>query len=276
MRDEELLAWSGRGYPPPLEQITARVEGGWWPRLEVGRGWWPLLAKLDATVSDIDPGYMLTGVSVRDGALRFFARGTVEDIRIDDAVWSATLASVHTCEVCGESGVRRCGGDRVTCVLCDQHSAPLDATEIAFSPAGGYPTDAVAGGYRVPPAGANAARAFEEVISRTHLSDLDLARRLHVHVPDVHTLFASGDLAGAERDGRVVYPRWQISRTGRLLPALRRVLRAFPDTYSPSVIRSVILRPTEELCGESPRDWLERGQGIGVVSAFIRTLHYTA
>lgn len=275
MSDDELIHWSSRGYPEPIARISRRIAPGWWNKIETGRGWWPLLARLDASLAALDPDYTLHGVASKSGALNYLAVSTRESSEFDDILWAGMLAASRSCEVCGSPGTRRDDRrDRVQ-ILCERHSRSLSNDEKRALLETGVPEIAfIEAGNRAGAAHAAASAAFTAAIARTHLTEREVSALLQVDVATVHELFRAGELAGAERELRVVYPRWQFTGDGRILRGLARVLARFPDRYTWFEIRSVMLRPDEDLA-MSPRDWLAADLPISPVTALLLGLNYT-
>jgi len=93
-------------------------------------------------------------------------------------------------------------------------------------------------------------------LTAEHLDAFEVADLLELGVPEVNWLFIRGDLAGAERDGKVAYPRSQFTDDDHRLPGLHTVLAAFPASYGALDVQTVMTSPMEELDGKSPREWL--------------------
>lgn len=269
MNDDGLVNWAEWRLPPPLEQIRRRILPGRWNRLEVRQGWWPLLVRLDRRLAAVDDVYALVEVSARDGVLRYGAVTDVQDIEFDDAIWEAMSLASRTCEVCGRPGRRHPGGAFGHITLCSDHSQPLTSGEIAMLDADGIPRTASAPGHHQAGARVAASNAFFEMIAGTHLDEDEVAFRLGISIDDVREIFARGDLAGANRDHRVVYPRWQFDTDDAVLPGLQRVLRAVPERWDAVALRGIMLRPSEDLHGDSPRDWLLKGLPVAAITAYL-------
>lgn len=269
---DALMSWSRRGYPPAIERLRSRVRLGWWNRIAVGRGWWPLLARLEEQLAYLDPNFALTRVAAHDGALLFDAVPEHESVAFDDAVWEAMLAASRTCEVCAAPGTRRPDAHRI---LCGDHARPLTASERAFLTGAGMPEEALtASTGRGNDAHDVASAAFFDGISRTHLPATEMGRILGLDVESVYQRYVDVELAGAEREGRVVFPRWQLAPDGTL-PGLHRILRALPDPDDSVTTRAFMLNPTEELDGMSPKQWLEQVGAVAAVTALIISLRHT-
>lgn len=133
--------WVGEGYPPALRGLVRRITGDVPANLRVGRGWWPLLARLDARLGGVDPGYTVTSVRAAGGHLEFQAETTAPQwygTAFRRTIRGAVAEAAHTCERCGREGARR--GD-VSAVLCNEHARPLTDDEVAFAVQGGVPPE---------------------------------------------------------------------------------------------------------------------------------------
>lgn len=270
-----LIRWGRRGYPEPIARISRRIAPGWWNRIETSRGWWPLLARLDASLAEIDHAYTLNGVASKEGVLRYLATSSTESIRFDDVLWAGMLEASRTCEVCGELGARAVRGEGRAEVLCDVHARPLSDAEASALLASGVPQRVFSEeGARIGAEHKALSDAFIDAIARTHMTESEVAAQMRTNVDTVRRLFREGELAGAERDGRVAYPRWQLTVEGHPLPSLRRVLARFPDRYTWFEVRAAMLRPEEEFGDLSPKQWLERGMPISPVTALLLGLNY--
>ena len=267
--DDHELNWTEWRLPPALEQIRRRILPGCWNRLEVRQGWWPLLVRLDRRLAAVDNAYWLTEVSARDGVLRYGAASDSQDIEFDDAIWEAMSLASRTCEVCGCPGRRHRGGPFGHITLCPDHSQPLTTGEIALLDADGISRAFTAPDHRNAGAGMAASMAFFDMIVGTHLDEDEVVFRLGRSIDDVREMFARGELAGANRDHRVAYPRWQFNTDDDVLPGLPRVLRAAPERWDAVTLRGIMLRPSEDLEGDSPRDWLLKGLPVAAVTAYL-------
>jgi hypothetical protein len=277
--DNETLVWAADGYPPGLQAIVDHISLGWWPRLDVERGWWPIVAGLGERLGEIDPNYIVRRVCTDSGHLHIDAApGTYGTDRaaFDDVIREAQARAGRTCEWCGRVGDRRDTPRGRGRVLCEDHSRPLSHEEIEFAIAGGiHPFVFTAEGSRQGAAYAAASTAAEERLTREHLSADEAADRLGVSVAKVTSMFTHGDLAGAEREGRVVYPRWQFTSDDQVLPGVREVLAAFPAGYRPLDVQAVMTGPMEELHGASPKDWLANGHPVAVLVELLSELSWT-
>jgi hypothetical protein len=274
MSDSNLASWPAPGYPPEVQRVADRIVTGWWPYLRIGRGWWELVAALDARLSQVDPEYRVTQIRAANGVLQYDVSEGADDefLRL---VTDAETRSAGICEQCGRSGTRHVvRGGRV--VACDEHWNPLTEAEVAFAVAGGIPSTAFNDEEWTDRAtSAAASRVLNADIDQTHLSAGVVAELLLIEVADVHELFRRGELAAAERQGLVVYPEWQFTSDGSVLPGLRQVLLALPTSYHPLDIRTVMTAPAEELGGHSPREWLRGGGNVQDVVAYAEGLNYS-
>jgi hypothetical protein len=274
MADPSLASWTARGYPLEVQRVADRIVPGWWPQLRVGRGWWELVVALDARLSQLDPDYQVTQIRATNGVLQFDVSAAADD-RFLRFVTDAETESARTCEHCGRRGTRHVvRGGRV--VVCEEHWNPLTEAEIAFAVAGGVPKSAFADETwidRATYAAASKVRIAE--IDRTHLSAHAVSELLRIDVVEVHERFRRGELAAAERQGLVVFPEWQFTNDGEVLPGLREILLALPTGYHPLDVRTVMTAPAEELEGHSPREWLRGGGDVQDVVAYAEGLNYS-
>jgi hypothetical protein len=274
MPDLSLASWTAPGYPPAVQRVADRIVTGWWPQLQIGRGWWELVAALDARLSQLDPEYRVTQIRAANGVLQYDVSAGADDefLRL---VIDAETTSAGICEQCGRPGTRHVvRGGRV--VACDEHWNPLTDAEIAFAIAGGIPSTAFTDEkWTDRSTYAAASRVLNAEIDQTHLSAGAVAELLHIDAADVHEMFRRGELADAERHGLVVYPEWQFTNDGSVLPGLREILLALPSAYHPLDIRTVMTAPAEELGGHSPREWLRGGGSVQDVVAFAESLNYS-
>lgn len=97
-------------YPPEMRVLVARFAPGWPPILDVNPGWYPLLARLDARLTTIAPGYVLQQCKSKFGALSFYAGPSDDPFEYNDefneTIRAAEWESTTTCEECGASGDR--------------------------------------------------------------------------------------------------------------------------------------------------------------------------
>lgn len=108
--------------------------------------------------------------------------------------------------------------------------------------------------------------AAAEAVWGRHLGDLlgvkDVQTLLGVGTRQaVHDLVRRGRLLGLPtRDGRTLYPRFQLRSDGRPYPSLAPVLRAFSEAGADAwTVASWFATAQPELDGLTPADWLARG-----------------
>lgn len=112
--------------PDNLRPLMARFDPSCPELLEVGPGWFPLLARLDARLVAIAPGYRVQQVKSKFGALCFYARPSDDvyalDPAFDEAIRAAEWESTETCEDCGAPGAG-CYTIRLwSWTLCPEHA----------------------------------------------------------------------------------------------------------------------------------------------------------
>lgn len=111
-------------YPPDMQRLIDRIAPGWPPILDVSSGWYPLLARLDAHLRTITPGYVLQQCKSKFGSLSFYATPS-DDVseyneEFNEAIRAAEWESIETCEVCGAPGAQYVI-DLWVSVLCPEH-----------------------------------------------------------------------------------------------------------------------------------------------------------
>ncbi|KSU54828.1 hypothetical protein [Microbacterium enclense] len=102
-----------------------------------------------------------------------------------------------------------------------------------------------------------------------HLTEREVADLLHVPASHVHEMYEHELLAGVEQEGLVVYPQWQVTDDGSLLPHLTDVLHAASDVDS-NALRDAMDAPVDDLDGVCPVQWLARGGPVEPVLRFLR------
>ncbi len=242
-----------------LAPLRARIPSGWWPHIEAPRGWWKVLHQLDADLAVIDPQYELRRAARVDNELVYLTSTDCREPVFARRIGRAICAVRTVCEVCGQRGKSR---TRWRTVLCELHWHPTPAAEKMFAlsaniPAAWFSEDAEI---------ANEAyvaewEAKDRTNSAAHLTERDMADLLNVTVQRVHEMFEHDLLAGANHDGRVVYPQWQLTADGRLLPHLQAVLKAAGDIDAQS-LQAIMENPDEVLVGVSPALWLAQGRSV--------------
>lgn len=122
--DEQLIAWSGEGFPPAIEAMRQRIaQLPQWQTIGVLPGWWPILVRLDERLRDADPDYRLSQVKQKLGSLDVHMKGGVQSQIISGALRDAEAESRVTCEVCGRPGITRTSRRGWVAVFCDDHKA---------------------------------------------------------------------------------------------------------------------------------------------------------
>ncbi|ANG84648.1 hypothetical protein A8L33_03940 [Microbacterium aurantiacum] len=253
-----------------LQRLLSRMPAGRWPHVEIPPGWIDLVLELDDVLARIEPDYRLLQAAKRNGDLVYRAvtdGGT--PYPFDERIRSAQFRARITCEVCGEAGQPR---TRSRTVLCDLHWKPLTTGELLFALTAGGPADTftdesdqTAVEYEAASAAADRAR------NALHFAAAEVAELLNICEEDVYSMFVRGEVAGADRDGLVVYPRWQFTEAGALLPGLPLVLKSARDIDS-GTFQAVMETADEDLNGLSPARWLAEGRSVGVVVELLRYL----
>ncbi len=260
---------------PSLElqnPLLARIPAGWWPRVEAPRGWLAVLNQLDADLASIDPQYELRRAARVDNELIYVTETAIGGGAFAARITQAQAALRTVCEFCGRAGVPR---TRSRTVLCDQHWRPLTPAEKAFALSADIPEAWFTEESEI----ANRAyltrcEAADRRVSAAHLSERDIAELLNVGVNRVHEMFEHELLAGADRNGRVVYPTWQLTDDGSLLPGLAAVLHAADDIDARS-LQALMENAEEELEGLSPAEWLASGRSVEPVLALLADWWWT-
>jgi hypothetical protein len=109
----------------------------------------------------------------------------------------------------------------------------------------------------------------------TSLTTGEVAKYLKVDVSRVRQRLRERSLFGIDYDGEHRLPRFQFERR-HVLPGLREVLGALPESLNPLDIAQWFLAPSADLevAGQedplSPRDWLLRGEPVDAVVALAR------
>ncbi|WP_125132935.1 hypothetical protein [Microbacterium sp. 10M-3C3] len=111
--------------PPGLQPLLARFAPGWPTWIDVGPGWFPLLARLDAQLAEIAPGYVLHQVKSKFGSLDYYAYpsadGSAHLPAFDEAILAASWVSIETCEECGKPA-KQYTIRLWTWTLCEEHA----------------------------------------------------------------------------------------------------------------------------------------------------------
>jgi hypothetical protein len=102
----------------------------------------------------------------------------------------------------------------------------------------------------------------------TSLTTAEAARYLKVDVSRIRQRLRERSLFGIDYDGERRLPRFQFERK-QVLPGLREVISALPEGQNPLDVAEWFLTPNPDLEFEnralSPRDWLLKGESVGVV-----------
>jgi hypothetical protein len=104
----------------------------------------------------------------------------------------------------------------------------------------------------------------------TSLSASEAARFLKVDVSRIRQRLRERSLYGIDYDGEHRLPRFQFERR-RVIPGLRDVIAALPETLNPLDVAEWFLAPNPDLelaehaASLSPRDWLLRGEPVAAV-----------
>ncbi len=253
--------------PELLSPLLKRICSGWWPHVEAPEGWWEVLNRLDTDLAAIDPEYQLRRAARIDNELIYLTRTTGGGSRFARRVRRAKEEVRTVCGRCGRPGIPR---TRSRTVLCDLHWHPLTPGEKAFALSADIPeawfTEAAEAKNDASLARSAAAQRRE---SANYSSERHIAGLLSVTVERVHEMFEQELLAGANHDGRVVYPRWQVMEGGHLLPHLPAVLRA-ADGIEARTLQAIMENVDEDLDGATPAQWLAKG---GQVEAVLQTLN---
>lgn len=95
-------------YRDALTTVLLRIPAGWSKSISCGPGWYPLIARVHLELCALDIDYEVFQVRQKYGSLRYRAQPQIDDIRIHkmfvDVLSQAESASVHICELCGDSG----------------------------------------------------------------------------------------------------------------------------------------------------------------------------
>lgn len=221
-----------------------------------------MLHKLDADLALIDPHYELRLAARVDNELVYLTSTECREPVFARRIGRAMCAVRTVCEVCGQRGKQR---TRWRTVLCELHWHPTSAAEKTFALSAGIPEAWFSEKAEIANAAYVAAsEAADRKDAAAHLTEGDVAGLLNVTLQRVREMFEHGLLAGANHSGRIVYPRWQFTSDGRLLPHLARVLQAADDIDARS-LQAIMENPDEVLVGVSPVQWLAQGRPVGPV-----------
>lgn len=246
-----------------LQRLRSRIPEGRWPQVAIPPGWTDLVLELDDVLARIDPGYRLLQAAKQSGELIYRAvPSNGEDDVFAGLIGSAKLRACGACEVCGDAGQPR---TRSRTVLCDLHWNPLTTGELLFALKAGMPADAFTDDTdQAAVEREDASAAADRARDAMHLAARDVAALLHTSEAEVYAMFLRGEVAGADRDGLVVYPRWQFTDAGALLPGLSDVLVSARD-IDPGTLQAVMETVDEDLGGLTPARWLADGRSVSEV-----------
>jgi hypothetical protein len=111
----------------------------------------------------------------------------------------------------------------------------------------------------------------------TSLTTSEVAKYLKVDVSRVRQRLRERSLFGLDYDGEHRLPSFQFERR-HVLPGLREVIGALPETLNPLDVAQWFLAPNPDLELStqdeplSPREWLLRGEPVAAVVALARSL----
>jgi len=110
-----------------LTAILRRIPDGWGRFISTSHGWYPIIVRLDQSLAEVDPGYILHQVKEKFGGLRYYYHQTQPDRRteMDALVGIAEAEAARTCEDCGAPGVL-CDGGHWFRTLCPSCAAASD------------------------------------------------------------------------------------------------------------------------------------------------------
>ncbi|MGZ0711305.1 hypothetical protein ACWPKO_23555 (plasmid) [Coraliomargarita sp. W4R53] len=101
----------------------------------------------------------------------------------------------------------------------------------------------------------------------------EVADLLDVEDVAVQRMRARGDLVEASLDKTApMFPRWQFTEAGTVLPFLSIITPAFPTDFHPLDIELVMTSRAEELHGATPREHLAAGGPARTIIAIIEGL----
>lgn len=112
-------------------------------------------------------------------------------------------------------------------------------------------------------------RAARQMRSRA-LTTSEVAQLLGRAPSNVRRSLSTGNLYGVgstSTSRERLFPEWQFTQDGRILPGLRQVLEALPDDYHPLDVEGFMVSPQEGLRGRSPAGWLS---GDGELETVVR------
>lgn len=119
--------------------------------------------------------------------------------------------------------------------------------------------------------------AAEAAVVATSLTTRQVAILLGRAPVDVRRLRTKGGLYAPLGGGKgvpLLFPRWQFTVDGRVLPGLREVVTAFPRYMHPLSIERFMTSGHEGLGGQDPASWLAAGKPIATVAELADELGY--
>jgi len=117
---------------------------------------------------------------------------------------------------------------------------------------------------------AEANAAARSLMDASSLTAAEVADRLHLPLPTIQSVAASGLLHSYQANGQTVFPAWQFNAEGTaVIPSLGDVLHALPADLHPQSVAGFFLTPQPDLVLNgspvSAKAWLEAGGTSGVV-----------
>lgn len=125
----------------------------------------------------------------------------------------------------------------------------------------------------------NRAEAESAVVSSS-LTTAEVAELLQRSTSNIRRSKASGDLYSPLRtpsqiSGRtLLFPRWQFTSEGGVVPGLREIIPTFPRFYHPLSIERFMTAPNDDLDGRSPVQWLTAGGPVATVQQLVDELGF--
>lgn len=292
-----VIGWREQGYPSALDSMLQRFEGNRSAVIRIGQGWWPLVLRVHNDLLALDPEYVLRQVTEEHAELRFdaFPRASLLPGNVfGDVIRDAESNSGRICEVCGRQG-RTMRQENWLVTLCWDDAAEYGAHRIApnenldgivprattreftFAVSAGVPPEVytVAGQAGQRTRLEKSQREANMTVASWPGTD-EVGRLLNISRAEVERLRTLGRI-GAEKDsdGRWRFAPWQIGQDGCLIPHLSQVLRAAPRDYTLIDLSYVLTEPDENLCDQSPVDWLKSGHSLSEVLGLLNELAMT-
>lgn len=120
--------------------------------------------------------------------------------------------------------------------------------------------------------------AARMLMDSTSLNGQEMAERLGLSPSTVRHYRAEKKIYSYTRGSAVLYPAWQLTGYGSLIPSLGAVLQALPDNLHPQSVAGLFQTPQPDLVldgdGVTPKEWLERDGDSEPVVALAKDLHY--